>query len=76
MGHKPKNINSDSIVHYTGWLDEKEFNDKLQKINLGFITWSFKKERKITRMTSLPLKTHSYMKAGVPIFVFRHPIVV
>ncbi len=68
IGHKPKNINKDSIVHYTGWLDEKEFNDQLHKIDLGFITWSFKKERKITRMTSLPLKTHSYMKAGVPIF--------
>ncbi len=70
LGRPAAGLPADPAVENAGWLPEADFLPRLASLDVGFITWSFAPEHARTRQTSLPLKLHSYLQAGAPVFVF------
>lgn len=60
-------------VEVTGWLPEDEFLSQLNRIDLGFLNWSFDSAFEVTRRTSFPLKIHSYIQAQRPMLALSPP---
>ena len=56
------------IASLKGWINNQSFQEELKIINAGFLTSTFKQSEKVQSITSFPLKIHSFIQAGVPIF--------
>jgi len=59
-----------SIIDTTGYIVESEINSYIEKMDIGFLNWSFNPKYHTTSITSFPLKIHSYLSAQIPMIAF------
>lgn len=67
IGPFPENMILSEDVEVTGWLPEDQFLQQLERIDIGFLSWSFKPEHFETGVLSFPLKIHSFIQAQKPL---------
>ncbi|MBT4735523.1 MAG: hypothetical protein HOO10_11065 [Candidatus Marinimicrobia bacterium] len=67
IGKLPKSIKDKSFITDTGYIGEEQLPFYLQKMDIGFLNWSFSSKYNVTARTSFPLKIHSYLSENIPL---------
>jgi len=67
IGNLIDNLKKNEYVEVTGWLPQDQFLLQLERIDLGFINWSFKPKYSEAGKLSFPLKIHSFIQAQCPL---------